>query len=186
MVDKTNQSVLDKLKYPAIVISGTVILVIVLAVALGQPAWKSYTKSRDELKQKRAVQEKLEENLLALQDLKEKEEDLKKKNDQVIKALPTHKDVSRLFVEFERIATENGLNINGVQETTLGEQPAPGSVKPAVYNVKASTSGYPSTKEALKKIEGALRILSVSGINISGTGGSLTVDLEVTTYLRGE
>jgi Tfp pilus assembly protein PilO len=189
MVD-TKTSKWQEYKYSIMVGVGSAFLLIILVFAVGGPLFSQFKKTNALLKEKRSVLAKLEEKLTNLQNLKSKEAEIKEKNAKVMAALPTDKDVSRLFVQFENIANQNGLSINSVQEGGTGGAAASdtASVRAVSYTVSATTADYGSLKNALAKLEEALRILSVSKVeaNAGTQGVGLSVNLTVSTYLRAE
>jgi Tfp pilus assembly protein PilO len=194
MVEATKISKWEEYKYAIMVGVGSVFLFFILIFLVGSPLYREYKKASTTLKEKQTVLTKLEEKLTNLKTLKSTEAELKEKNAKVMAALPTDKDVSRLFVQFENIANQNGLSIATVQEATATAvstptpAPASTSVRAVSYTVTGATSDYGSLKSALTKLEEALRILSVSKVEVTGATGNstLNITLTVSTYLRSE
>lgn len=196
MVKDKKQTLYDQYKYAVLVGLGSFVVLLILVFAIGKPLWAELQKSSATLKEKRAVLTKLEDKLANLKSLKDQEAELKVKNDKVLAALPTDKNVSRLFVQFENVASASGLTISGVSEAGAAgstNTSAPtvatnttGAVREVTYNVTGNSNSYGDLKNALSNLEKALRILSVSKINVTSSGSNMTVNLSVSTYLRGE
>jgi Tfp pilus assembly protein PilO len=185
MVDKKNQTFTDY-KMAILFGGGATLVILILFFAVGMPLYKNMQKTSAELKAKKIEQAALETKLENLKKLQEKEADLKSQNEKVLSALPEDKGVSRLFVQFEKIAKDNGLDITSVSESSQGTVTAPaGTLAPVTYVVTGNVRDYKSLKAALSKIETALRVLSVSKVDVSGTGSNLSTTFNVTTYVRG-
>lgn len=187
MVEKTSR--LQEYKYAAVVIGiGVLALLILIFVAL-VPSWKKLSKTTEDLKSAQAEQEKLIVKLDNLKQLKKKEKELEEKNAKVLAALPEDNDVSRLFVEFEGIAESSGLAVKSVSESAAtGTTPTGSIIVPVSYTISATSPDYASLKSALSKFEEALRLISITGVDVSassGEGGGLSVNFSVTAYKRG-
>lgn len=192
MVSEKKDSKFKEYKYALIVGSATLVGIILAITLIGRPLYNAYKESKRVLAEKRAVVAKLEQKLVNLKGLKDKEAEIKEKNQKVMAALPTNKDVSRLFIEFESIAMQNGLAITSVQENkTAGTVTTEGTatVGPLAvsYDVSGEATNYNSIKNALSSLEKALRILNISEIEVNGKGANnLDVDLKINTYVRYE
>lgn len=178
-------------KYATIVIVGSILLVLILGGTVGRSMWNNFSNTLSELKTKKETLSSLEKKLENLKKLKDKEAELKEKNAKVLAALPEDKDVARLFVQFESIANESGLNVKRAAEAgadstaaTQGASAPSGTVRPVSYTIVSDMQSYGSLKGALAKFEQALRILSLSTINISKTSDAGEVTFTVTTYVR--
>ncbi len=192
MVTEKKDSILKKYKYALVVGSATLVGIILAITLIGRPLYNSYKESKRVLTEKRAIVTKLEQKLVNLKALKDQEEEIKEKNQKVMAALPTNKDVARLFIEFESVAMQNGLIITSVQENKSGgTTPAEGAsgVGPVAvsYGVSGASSSYSSVKSALASLEKALRILNISEIEINGReANNLDVDIKINTFVRSE
>lgn len=187
MVEKKTNP-FEEYKYSVLVGVGSFILFMALIFAVGKPLWTSYKKTSQTLKEKKAVLVKLEEKLDNLKKLKSKETEIKEKYQRVLNALPTDKDVARLFIQFEKVANDNGLLVTSIQESggsTSSTQAASDTVRAVSYTMNGTATDYKSLKGALGKLEEALRILNVSRISISSSG-NLNSSITVSTYLRSE
>lgn len=185
MVEKKN-TIYQDYKLAIIFGGGGLLILLVLIFAIGLPLLNNMNRTSAELKEKKEELTQLNSKLDNLKTLSEKEADLKTQNEKVLSALPADTDVSRLFVQFENIANQNGLNIASVAEAGKVSSTTPsGSLAPVTYTVTGTIRDYGSLKAALAKIETALRVLSVSKVDVSYSGGSLTGTFDVTTYVRG-
>jgi Tfp pilus assembly protein PilO len=186
MVTK-DKGFVEQYKYAVLVGAGSLVIALVLIFMVGSPLWKSYKESSRVLTEKKAVLAKLEQKLEKLKNLKSQEADLKTKNEKVVSALPTDKDVSRLFVQFENIASQNKYTIDSVSEG--GAASGTNStefVKPVSYTVTGNVTDYASFKGALLSLEKALRILNVSNISLNNLDDGLSGTLTVSTYVRNK
>lgn len=187
------KSQLEKYKYPALVISGTIIAALLLGFFVTKPMWDNMQKTLSDLDAERNTLSALETKLENLKSLKSKEAELKEKNAKTLAALPEDKDVSRLFVQFENVATQNGLTVKQVSEgsgsgaaPTTQDQTSPNAViVPVTYQLTGNGTGYDSVKNTLANFEKALRLVSVTSVDITSNPGEFIVNLSITTYKRG-
>ncbi len=187
MVEKKEQSQFEEYKYLVLVMGGSIIISILLIVLIGRPLFNSTQETSRELKSKLLTAEKLESKLKNLQNLENKKEELENQNKTVLAALPKDKDLARLFVQFESIFNEAGATISSVSESGLeSTEENQSTIKSIAYQVTGTTNSYGSLKNALVKIENALRILSVSSINIAGEGNNLSITFKINTYTRNQ
>lgn len=181
---KTNS--IEEYKLPVVLVGGAVIISLLLVLLLGRPLWKGMQAKRTEVKSKREVLAVLEEKLENLKKLESRKEELKEKNSKVLAALPTDKDVARLFVQFESVAAQSGVSVKQVTESSEAEGEQGSVVKKLVYQVTSSSNGYSELKSALSKFETALRLLSISEMDLTSSETQLSGNLKVTTFVRGE
>ncbi len=180
------KSLLGENQYIILVTSGAILATIFLIIVILRPLWANVQQSQKELTSEKAVLEKSEKNLAALQGLSGRKDELTNQNEKVLAALPSDKDVPRLFVQMEEIATRSGLAISTVSETTDASSNTTGLVNQVKYQVNGTANSYAALKQSLSDIEKALRLLSVNKIDIqSKEDGSLNINLTVTTYKRG-
>lgn len=187
------KSAINEYKYMVGVLLGAVLIAVVLFMVIGQPLYASLKKTNLELDEKKLVLDKLETNLETLKGLESRKAEIEEKNAKVLAALPADKDVPRLFTQLEKIAATAGLNITSVSESSATDSatPAattPGQINSLTYQVTGSASNYSSLKAALAKIEDGLRIVSIDKVDAQGgqSGSSLTVNLTIRTFSRGE
>lgn len=186
MVKKSLQ--LKKNQINILIIVGAILFSLIIVFVLAVPIWKKMQKTNQELKQERIRLEKLEEKLTNLKNLKDKEDELKEKNEKVLAALPKDKDVSRLFVQIENIATGSGLNVREAGETdqSATQDKGAGKLVPITYKLIASANNYGGIKSVLLKLEQALRLVSINEINISKDGKAFELTSTFVTYIRGD
>lgn len=188
------KSPFEKYKYPILVIGGAAVITFALVFAIAKPMWDSTKKVNAELKEKKETLTSLSDRLSKLQQLKEKEAELKEKNAKVLAALPEDKDVARLFVQFEGIAAGSGIKIisageqgaqtGGNPTTTKTQSTSSEIIKPINYSISANGTDYSSLKGALSKFEEALRLLSISSIDITKNASTFDIKFEAVTYAR--
>jgi Tfp pilus assembly protein PilO len=184
----------NELTYIAAVVGGALLVALLLSLLIAKPLYSSLKESNLELKVKKEVLTKLENNLENLKSLESRKEEIVAKNEKVLAALPTDKDVPRLFIQFERIANDAGLIIKSVAEGSESDTSATTpsvdvvTVKPLYYQVTGSASNYGAIKGALAKIEEGLRLVTVDRIDIQNeaSGDQLNVTMIVKTYSRGQ
>jgi len=182
MVEKKNSKFADY-KIAIIFGVGGFFLALFLIFVVGSPLYKNFQKSRVELAEKQEAYAAAEEKLATLERLKPQETELTEQNEKVLAALPTDKDVSRLFIQLEKIAKENGITITNVSEGNIEiTNTEPGTVNPVTYTVTAASNNYDAVKKALAKIETAIRVLSVDKIEMTANTATFTVK----TFVRGE
>lgn len=178
----------DQYKYAITVGFGSFVLALVLLFTVGRFLYTELTKTSDVLKEKRAVREKLEENLSTLEELKKNEDLIVKDTKKAIAALPSDKDIARLFVQLEALASENGSFIRSVSEGAYGTQSLNSNlIKSVTYGVSVEVNDYSSIKNLFSEMNKALRILNVSSVDISPTvGGKYDLNISINTYTRSE
>jgi Tfp pilus assembly protein PilO len=183
-----------------IVVGAAIFLGIFLILLIGLPLYNNLKQTNTELKSKKAVLEKLENNLTNLKNLDSRKTELEAKNEKVLSALPQDKDIPRLFIQLERIASAAGLQINTVSESggalvaapigesTTSAQPNVIQINPVYYQVTGSATNYAALKAALTKAEDGLRLISIDKLDIQSTeaGKPITVNFIVKTYSRGQ
>jgi hypothetical protein len=190
MVENKDNS---EFKNAAIIIVACLVGGILALIFIGKPLYESIVSNEKVLAEKTTYSKNLTDKLEKLQSLKKDEADIKEKNKTVLSALPIDKEVSRLYVQFEKVAEASGLRISRASENdTVDPKAATGST-PLVRNVKYTTeaksgSGYLPIKDALKKYEQALRLLAISEITLlkPSSNNEMTVNFNLTTYVRSE
>lgn len=186
MVKKESQ--FEEYKYAALMIGGGIIVSVLIGTLIGVPLWKDMQKNKATAQNKQNEYTLLSNKLETLKKLSEKEKELKEKNAKVLAALPVDKDVSRLFVQLENIANQNGLTIKQVSEGS-GSTPATenqtGAIIATTYQVSASASDYLSLENTLSAFEKALRIILIDSFDVSNSQGGMNISFNITAYKRG-
>lgn len=171
------------------VLVGSILISTILGLLAIRPLFISLKETNAEVKEKKIVLQKLEANLENLKNLESKKSELEEKNQKVLSALPEGKDVPRLFVQMERIASAAGVQITSVSESgETTEAPISSQIIPLSYQISGSAGSYQALKKALADIEDGLRLITVEKMSIQGgqTGESLSINLSVRTFMRGQ
>jgi len=187
MVDekKTN-----KYQYVIIMITGSVFIAIAGALFIGKPLYTNIKFNEQLRAEKSLTLEKLEDKLTVLKKLESRQEELIEKNKKTLAAIPTDKDVARLFKQFEEVANNSGVYIKSVQEkrgssSTDDKTTTTNTISIVTHLVQAESSSYENIRTALKNFEESLRILSIEETLISrDPNGNLKINLEIKTYKR--
>ena len=171
---------------------GAFLIILILIFAVGRPLYNDTVKNQAELKVKQQELAFLENRLDILKELDGKKAELMAQNQKVLSALPVDKDVARLFVQVENIASQNGISITSVSDNsgaTTANSSGSGNttvgIKRVTYKIDGQANSYQATKDAIAKIESALRVVSIPQIDINGANGKLTINFTVETYVRG-
>lgn len=174
---------------------GMTIVAIFLLLVMVKPLYVGNKELSKEVKQKKEKLEALENKLGKLKELKKEEEKLVKQKEKVLAALPKDKDVSRLFVEFEKMVTTTGATVvsaksnDNESSTTAGSQ-ATAQTIPGItlhnYEVKGTTSTYESIKNIIANSEGALRLVDINGFTFSKKDNSFDLSFNLKSFSRTE
>lgn len=194
MVAKLNK---ENYMYPAAMVVGAVLVSIFIGFFIIKAQYNAGVKLSADIKEKEENLQKLETKLTKLQELKSKEAELIQKKDRVLAALPQDQDVSRLFVEVEKMISDTGAFVESAKEGS-GVQTAssatattnvnmPG-IKNYSYNIDFTTSTYESIKNSLDNMEKALRLVNLDSFKIStdASGNGFKVTFGMKTYSREE
>lgn len=183
--------------YPVSVIAGALLICFLTGFFIVKVQYKTGVKLSKEIKTKGENLKKLESKLAKLQELKSREEELTSKKDRVLAALPEDKDVSRLFVEVEKMISDTGAFVESAKEGS-GSQAATSTTNstniniPGVanhsYDIMFNTSTYESIKNSLDNMEKALRLVSLDSFNVDADegGSGFKVTFGMKTYSREE
>jgi Tfp pilus assembly protein PilO len=186
----------SKYQYVIIMITASLFIAIAGALFVGKPLYANIKNSEQERAEKSLTLEKLENKLAVLKNLESRQEELVEKNKKTLSAIPTDKDIARLFMQFEKVANSSSVYINTVQEqeddfstneNTEVSVTLPNTIFPVTHHVTAESSSYGNLKKALKNFEESLRILSIEQVSLSresDAGGKLKINLTIKTYKR--
>ncbi|PIZ00372.1 hypothetical protein COY62_03150 [bacterium (Candidatus Howlettbacteria) CG_4_10_14_0_8_um_filter_40_9] len=183
--------------YPAAMVAGAVLVSIFIGFFIIKTQYNTGVKLSSDIKSKEENLQKLETKLTKLQELKSKEVELIQKKDRVLAALPQDQDVSRLFVEVEKMISDTGAFVESAKEgsgvqtassaTSATNVNMPG-IKNYSYDINFTTSTYESIKNSLDNMEKALRLVNLDsfkiGADASGNGFKVTFGMK--TYSREE
>ncbi|OGZ33297.1 MAG: hypothetical protein A3H00_00885 [Candidatus Portnoybacteria bacterium RBG_13_40_8] len=163
--------------------------IICLAAALGiiivliAPAWRSVRESRSEIKEKKGELSAIENLIVKTGRIKKEQRELEKETAKVSLALPEKKDIPGLLVQFETLASMNGLILESidfeggdeaVEKSAAGvkwtvpqnEKKSEGQFKTMEVNLTLS-GAYGSFKNFLGALENNIRSINVSSINFN-------------------
>lgn len=186
----------NKQMYAGLLVAGTLLLTILLSLLVVKPIYQANKKVSEEIKLKKSKLDGLENKLGKLKELKKEEALLLKEKERVLAALPEDKDVPRLFVQFEKMATSTGASVAsaaGGQELSSAGSAAqvPSNISPNIlkehtYDLKVTTSTYESLKNIVGNAEDALRLVDIHNFSISKKESSFDVSFNLKTFSRSE
>ncbi len=167
------------------------------------PEWSAIKVSRTEISQKKMEITKLEELLAKVQQLDEEYEDAKDEVDKAFLSLPQEKDVPHLLVQFESLASSNGLLLESINFGEITEETETGSSQSGSSQAKKLIAGFPSMsvdikvigsydafKNYLAALENNIRSMAVESIQLSlgqeetGLLSIFEIDLAVSVYYQ--
>lgn len=103
--------------------------------------------------------------------------------DQVDRALPRRKGIPELLVLFENTAVRDGVKISSL---TFAEQEPAARVTSTVGELSVALSvsakNYPQIKKFIRDLEVSLRLLDITGINVSTRGEESGYAIQLKTY----
>ena len=174
---------------------GVILVAVLLSFFVIRPSISKAKSLNQEVKDKKTELTALEDKKSKLDKLKDKEDDLKTDAKTVQNALPDNKDAGRLFIQIDKLATENGGTVKSVSEgSDTGNQgdvstTATGlaEIQKITYSAPIDFNSYFSFKDFLAKSESALRLTNIDSFSVKANEtGTLSVDLNFTTYTRGK
>jgi Tfp pilus assembly protein PilO len=190
-----NKITKNKYFYSVTVIILTVVVTLGLFFLLIMPFFNKAKELTAETSLKKQELEKLEEKKSKLEELKTREEELKLQAEKVENALPTEKDVGRLFIQLDNLARGNGGTVASVSEggnvTTTKVTPDTGEGGPTIervsYTFPVDFGTYFNLKDFVTKSETALRLLAIKGLTINASNeGKIGSNFSIDTYIRKE
>lgn len=144
------------------------------------PEWSSIKILRTEISQKKTEVTKLEELLAKVQQLEEEYEDAKGEVDKAFLSLPQEEDVPHLLVQFENLASSNGLLLESINFGEVTEDTENRSSRSDSSQAEKLTAGFPSMsvdikvigsydafKNYLAALENNIRSMAVESIQLS-------------------
>lgn len=178
----------NKKYYYSIILGVCTLLGLLVGVFLIiRPLYSNSQKITKEYKEKTAILDELKDKKAKLEELKSKEEQLKADAEKVEAALPQAKDVGRLFIEVDQVAKESSGSVKSVSEGSgVNSTPTSEGINKISYSVPASFPDYFKLKEFIMRTEQALRIVDISGLDMTTaqTGGAMDVKFTANTYVR--
>lgn len=163
-----------------IIILALVFAFLAILFLLDWPAYNKATLLKDEVKRHQQLLAEQEELLIKVNQLKQVYESHKNEIKKVYYVLPLEKDIPNLIVQFEALASENGLILEGLDfvepivvkkrrvaaEEKLAVQEKPKPYKQLDVSLKLSGS-YQSFKSFLGALEYNVRLMDIESINFS-------------------
>lgn len=179
------------------VIAGSVILAMLIIAFVIIPSFKAIKKVETEIKAKNNDLFVLNEKLEKLKELKTREDELKKKEAIVNRAIPTKKEVGELFIQLEGIINETGGSNDGIAEgqgtsdansaaQAESAEISAADVAASSYGYQVSFPDYKNFKKFLERSENALRFISLNNFSVSSSENTFSVNLSYKTYYRNQ
>lgn len=157
---------------------------VVVLISLDLPFYNEVASLRSEVKQAKDYIKEKEELLIKVEQLKQVYDSRKEALKKAFYLLPVEKDTSSLIVQFEAMASENGLILENIGFT---EKIGRGATTYKTLKTSLELYGsYTAFKSFLGAIEYNVRIMDISSIEFSfeeteegSSGFSFNVELEV-------
>jgi Tfp pilus assembly protein PilO len=179
-----NKEIIKKYQYSIIVAGATFIGAIILIVVISQ----LYTKSKQvtaEANAKTVVLDQLKEKKTILDNLKNREAELKESSRKLAVALPEDKDIGRLFIQLNGLITETGGNVQGLANGTTTQSEISENLTKYTFTIPTNFSDYQTLKTFFVKSKQALRLINISALSISSpNGGPVDASITVNAYSR--
>lgn len=168
-----------------------VIGVIVAWFIIVNPLYKSVIKSGEELASREQLLTDLTNKKNKLDELKDKEAELKKQATLVSNALPKDEEIGRLFIQLDSLAKLSNGRLKSVTKSTSTavtgntENLSSAGITKTVYTLPLDLPTYFDLKSFIANSDTALRLFSINDFNISASeAGALTVNLTANSYTR--
>ena len=148
---------------------------LVLIFVFANSLWSSVKDLKKDISQNEYYLSKLEELLLKTEELNQDYQEIGVEADSLFLALPDEKDVPFLLVQFESLASSNGLLLDlisfeeiekkktSTKETTVQDS---SQLPYFIVNIKINGS-YDAFKSYLKALENSIRAIDVYSINFT-------------------
>ncbi len=162
---------------------------------LDWPAYQRMSFLNSEIERHHQFLQQKQELNIKVNQLKQNYEAQKENIKKIGYALPEGKDIPNLIVQFEALASENGLILEGLSfDTKQSEKDSESKKAYKVLNVSLSLTGsYASLKDFLKSSESNVRIMDINSIGFSAVAvertletseNMFTFDIELQTYYK--
>jgi len=147
------------------------ILIFVFANSL----WASVKNLKEDIFQSEDYLTKLEELLLKTEELNQSYQEIGVEADKIFLALPNEKDIPFLLVQFESLASSNGLLLDSInfeeiekKKTTSEKITTQDSDKLPYFIASVKVNGsYEAFKNYLKALENSIRAIDIYSINFT-------------------
>jgi len=154
------------------------------------PLYKNTEKSKLELTAKEEKYDGLVTKKARLDELKDKEAELKAQAVVVSNALPKEEEVGRMFIQLDALAKSSNGTLKSVSKSTTATADSTGNLDSAgitktVYTLPLDLPTYFDLKSFIANSSSALRLFSIGDFSISASPeGSMTVNLTANSYTR--
>ncbi len=183
------------------------LLVVGGAVLIGKSLVSGIVRDTKVLKAKNIANKQLDQNLVAVPQLIDNYATLTNKNI-IANALPNQGDLPAFMAMMENMGASSGVGLKSIAPSQVGTVAIAGSSgastnstaaggasneasqsvkppRPQPYAVSMTfDANYPALGRLLTAIEQSARPIRVTSLQISGSGASLSVQMEVTTYYQ--
>ncbi|MBU1255284.1 type 4a pilus biogenesis protein PilO [Patescibacteria group bacterium] len=147
---------------------------VVLIFVFANSLWSSVKNLKKDISQSEDYLAKLEELLLKTEELNQSYQEIGKEADKLFLALPNEKDIPFLLVQFESLASSNGLLLDSIsfeeieKKKTTSEETVQDSDKLFYFTANVKVNGsYDAFKNYLKALENSVRAIDVYSINFT-------------------
>lgn len=177
------------------------LLVVGGTVLIGKSLVNGIVRDTTVLKKKNIANDQLTKNVNAAPQLIEKYQTLSSRN-MIADALPNTSDLPAFMAVMENISGSSGVSLKSISPsqagavgtTAVGADTSGAAAastngvtppKPQPYTVSLTfDANYASLGRLLKSIEQSVRPIRVTGLQISGSGATLSIQMDVTTYYQ--
>jgi len=174
-----------------LLISLIILIVAITLVFLAvSPLWSAVVRLKTEIVEKEKGIAKIEELLSKTEQLKKEYQETEEAAQKVLLSLPKEEDIPYLLVQFESLASTNGLLLSSVKFNPIVEEKKKsvsalqsdekisGDFPKSLINMKLSGS-YDAFKSFLSALENSVRIIDVQLIKFNAPGDTALVELGV-------
>lgn len=175
----------------AIMLGGiTVFGALMLFFLIVKPLYLSTEKAKTDLTAKEHQYKALVDKKAKLDELKDREEELKKQAAIVSNALPKEEEIGRLFIQLDGLAVSSNGKLKSVTKTTTSTNTSGSAISSAgivktVYTLPLELPTYFDLKSFIASSQSALRLFSINDFNITASNaGALSVSLTANSYTR--
>lgn len=182
---------MQKYGYSIILGAVTVLGALLVGFLIIKPLYNNTQKSKAELALKESQYTALKNKKDRLDELKDKEDELKKQAAMVTGALPKEEEIGRLFIQLDGLAKASNGKLKSVTKTTAvaatGDTTnlSSAGITKTVYNMPLELPMYFDLKSFIANSQSALRLVNINDFNITATNaGALTVNLTANSYTR--
>ena len=184
------ESKLEKYSSYAYMIFGfSLVATVVVLLFVVKPLWENNKSKQAIVKNKESKLNYLEDKYSKLERLSKKEQEVDSYSKKISSALPTYKDKSKLFMQFEGMKIDNNLNqatFGGGSDSVESENAITG-VSEMSYLLDTKEVSYDTMKFFLIEYKNILRLLRIDRLDIKlSEEGKETINaqLDLKTFYR--